>query len=290
MSDLKSILLPFYWPFVAIVAFGSIAQASDFHSARTVALGGAGHAGPMLTDALFLNPSFASFLPNTIVTGSVGSPDGRSPTYSVAILDGHGDFAFQAGLAYTRRADVNLVTVGAAKSFVKRMGFGLGGKWVIPTDPSQYFFADSTLSVSGFISDWLQVSAIVDNLVELPAARAQNFYREIVLGTKVNIMGIVMLYADPHWTPTLAATESAGAAWGVEAGVEFPVFKDFFLRGGLFKNANLPQLLTRGDGFGLGGGWLAPRIAIDYGFQRTWSQWRGGGQGFVHQASLSVFF
>lgn len=280
MSDIKSTALLVLGIFATSVSF-----ASDFHSARTVALGGAGHAGPMLTDALFLNPSFASFLPNTIVTGSVGSPDGRAPTYSVAIQDGHGDFAFQAGLAYTRRADVNLVTVGAAKSFIKRMGFGLGGKWGIPTDPSQAFFADSTLSVSGFVGDWLQLSGIVDNLIELPAARAQNFYREFVLGSKINLMGIVLIYADPHWTPSLAAKD----AWGIEAGLEFPILKDFFLRGGLFKNANLPQLLTRGDGFGFGGGWLAPRLAIDYGFQRTWSQWTGG-QGFVHQASLSVFF
>lgn len=281
MSDKKSLSL------VAALGFFSALSslAADFHSARTAALGGAGHAGPMLTDAIFLNPAYASFIPNTIFSGSMGSPDGRSPTYSVAIQDGHGDFAFQAGFAYTRRADVNLLSFGASKSFIKRMGFGLGGKWVVPTSPDQPQFADSTLSFSTFFSDWLQVSATIDNLIQLQAASTAGFYREIVIGSKVNLLGIALVYIDPHWTPALPAQY----AWGVEGGLELPILKDFFLRAGLFKNANLPQMLTRGDGFGLGAGWLAPRLAIDYGFQRALSDWKGG-SAFVHQVSMSVFF
>src|SRR4051812_17667173 len=38
-------------------------SASDFQSARTAALGGAGHAAPLLNDSIYLNPSFESFLP-----------------------------------------------------------------------------------------------------------------------------------------------------------------------------------------------------------------------------------
>ena len=38
--------------------------AADFQSPRTAALGGAGHAAPMLNDAIYLNPSFVSFMPS----------------------------------------------------------------------------------------------------------------------------------------------------------------------------------------------------------------------------------
>lgn len=269
---------------LVILGFSHWAQASDFHSARTGALGGAGHAGPLLTDAIFLNPSFVSFLPQMAVSGhfALQPLNSTSNGYNVSIQDGHADSLFQAGIAYTHRADANVFTFGAARSFVKRMGFGLGSKYVIPVDPSRPSFADINVSFTGLALDWLQVSLTGDNLIQTGSGRALGFLREITLGTKVNVMGIVLLYADPHWTPGLEGTD----ALGFEGGIEFPILKDFYLRGGYFVNSVIPFMASRGQGFGTGAGWMGPRLSIDYSFERPLLPVAG----LLHTFSLSVFF
>src|SRR5689334_537537 len=89
------------------------ANASDFHSPRTAALGGAGHAGPLLNDAIYLNPSYASLLPAYSISanyvafrGTETLPDDSHPysgnNFNLSVQDGHTE-AFQAGLGYTRR-------------------------------------------------------------------------------------------------------------------------------------------------------------------------------------------
>src|SRR5436305_13181621 len=87
----------------SISAFGS-----DFHSARTAALAGSGHAGPLLNDSVFLNPSYASFLPTYSLAlqylkfsgpSRPGESDYHGRNYSVSIQDGRNEL-FQAGVAY----------------------------------------------------------------------------------------------------------------------------------------------------------------------------------------------
>lgn len=263
--------------------FGT-ASASDFHSARTAALGGAGHAGPLLTDSIFLNPSFVSFLPQMAISGhfTMLPLQSTSNGFNVSIQDGHAESIFQAGVAYTHRADSNLFSIGASKSFVNRVGIGIGSKYVLPVDPARGNFADTTASATVLIRNWLQAALVLDNVIQTDAARALGYYRELTLGTKVNVLGIVLLYADPHWTPALATSE----AWGFEGGIEFPILKDFYLRGGYFHNAAIPFMASRGSGFGTGAGWLGPKISVDYGFERPLAPIAG----LLHTFSLSVFF
>ena len=87
-------------------------------------------------------------------------------------------------------------------------------------------------------------------------------YREFILGTKLNAMGIVLVYFDPHLTP------NAPDSFGHEAGLEFPLGSDFFLRLGSFRNANVPAANIRGTGYAMGVGWVAPASSFDFGFQR----------------------
>lgn len=288
MPDLKSMTYKISLACTVVaIGLGSPALwASDVHSARSSGLGGAGHAGPLLTDSLYLNPSYVSFLPNMAVSSAVGvapaNGAGFGSNFNISIQDGHSSSLFQAGFGYTHRTDTNLFTIGAAKSFVKRVGLGVGGKFVVPSDPSRQQFLDTMISSTGLLWDWLQVALVVDNVVESPAARAMGFYREFILGTKVNVMGIFLLYADPHWAPSLPGEE----ALGIETGIEFPIFKDFFLRGGYFRNSNVPFMASRGQGFGVGLGWLGPRLSVDYGFERVLTP----GSGLLHNVSLSVFF
>jgi len=109
----------------------------------------------------------------------------------------------------------------------------------------------------------LQVSFIADNLVQNSVAEQYNFYREFTIGTKYNALGIVSLYYDPHYAPSVGASR-----FGWEGGIEFPLFEDFSLRGGLYQNSKVPSLNNRGNGWGTGLGWMAPRISFDYAFSR----------------------
>ncbi len=268
----------------------SLLYASDFQSPRTAGLGGAGHAGPLLNDAIYLNPSFTSFNPYRGFSGnylsygsegvnSAGQSTTRGMNYNFSILDGSQDSLFQAGVGFTKRGDASMVHVGASKSVINRLGFGLGTKIILPAGTNNRLF-DGTLSVSGLATQWFQTTLMVDNLLEANAAHG--FYREFTLGTKFNILSIVSIYFDPHWVPTLPG----GQDWGYEMALEFTVLSDFYLRMGSFKNSMIPFEAARGNGYGLGLGWLGPKLSIDYGLTRAQSPFAL----LAHQIGMTIFF
>lgn len=252
-------------------------EASDFQSPRTVALGGAGRAGPLLNDAILLNPSFAAFLQERVsagVTYSTFAPTADAPSsqgvgqgrnYQVSLQDGRSPL-FEAGLAYTQFTDGSMIHVGASRSFLKRMGFGLGAKFQMDPDRSRVV-SEGSFSFTGIVTPEVQAALVVDNLFQSGSAKREGLYREIALGTKFNIMQMLLLYLDPHYTPDLP--ESLGRRFGYELGAEFVVFKDVFLRTGVFRDARAQAIRTYGSGWGLGGGWLGPKISFDLGFARV---------------------
>ncbi|MBC7693423.1 MAG: hypothetical protein H7222_16785 [Methylotenera sp.] len=256
--------------FLVSSAFTASAFSSDVHSARTAALGGAGHAGPLLNDAIFLNPSFGSFLPTyslglNYLNYSGPAVQGQDPhgrNYTVSILDGRSDL-FQAGAAYTQREDGTFIHVGASKTLIKRIGVSIGGK-IFYNNPAIANGQDLDASVTGILSETMQTSITFDNILETKASRERHLTREIVVGTKYNLKSILLFYVDPHYAPTATTGK-----FGHEIGAELVVMNDFFLRIGNFRNANIPHLAARGRGYGLGFGWVGPRLSLDYGVQRV---------------------
>lgn len=259
--------------FLYSVMMGSPVAASDYFSPRSAGLGGAGHASPLLNDAIFMNPSFASFLPAYSIgasythfegTPSLQTPEYRGRNYSISVQDGRTEL-FQAGVAYTVREDGSHINVGASKSFIERLGFGLGGKFFFP-HAGRPSVQDLLFSTTWAISDFIQAALIVDNIVQSNAGVQRSLYRQIILGTKVNLKGIVLGYLDPHLTPDLPG----GNTLGYNAGLEFVVMSDLFLRIGTFRNSSIPfQGSARGNGYGVGLGWIAPRISLDFGISRV---------------------
>lgn len=240
------------------------AQASDFHSPRTDALGGAGHAGPLLSDAIFLNPAYGTFIKTHSFSMNYQLNNQSGHILNASVLDGTEASLFQAGLAFTRRQDTNIINVGASKSIFTKMGVGIGGKFIFPNDNSGQKLTDATFSMVGFLGSWLQAALIVDNLFQ--SAGDRGFLREITVGTKINVDKIILVYIDPHWTPDLNTGQSP---WGIEAGLEFPFFTDVFLRMGLFTSSMVPYQAQRGEGYGVGFGWLGPKLSLDYAFSRV---------------------
>lgn len=259
----------FYTAAVAVLCAlsASAAFASDFWSSRTASLGGAGHAGPLLNDAIYLNPSYVSLLPTYGLSGNYfnysGDPGPAGHGFNFSIQDGRSEL-FQAGVGYTNRPDASILNVGASKSFIQRTGVGLGAKFIFPKGSSK-MLSDTTFSFTGVPSDFIQLSFIVDNLIESADEKALGFYREFILGTKVNVNKILLIYIDPHLVPD----DPAISEFGYEAGVEWPIFQDFFLRVGTYRAANVAFANIRGHGYSFGLGWIAPRLSLDYGFVRN---------------------
>lgn len=264
-----------------------IAQASDFQSPRTMALGGAGHAGPLLNDPIYLNPSFMSFnqtygIGFSYLKYSESAFRGRN--FNVSLQDGKTEL-FQAGVGYTAREEGGLVTVAGSRRIDARMAVGAGGKMFLGKDHRSA--KDGFVAFAGVPLDWLQLSFMADNLSENADGKSRGFYREFVLGSKANLMNIVLVYVDPHLAPTAPGKNS----FGHEIGLEFTMMKDLFLRVGQFRNSNVGyQNGRRGGGIGMGLGWVAPRISLDYGYSRI-NDTRGGLQKTsVHNFGATAFF
>lgn len=281
---------------------------SDFHSPRTAALGGAGRAGPLLGDAIYLNPSYQPFIKTHSLSVNYLNFQGLNQeqtagrryygnNLNLSVLDGTQETLFQAGLGYTRRNDANLVHLAVAKSFFTQFGIGLGMKFVFPNplyqgalgsagpNPQTSNFNDLNLSTTFFANSWLQAALLLDNLLE--NGRDFGFYRELSLGTRFYWFSIVAFLVDVHLTPNLPSAQAAQESpWGIEAGVEFTFMKDFFLRGGLFNNSSTPYQARLGNGYGVGVGWLGPKLSFDY----SYSSVVGPISSFVHNCGVTLFF
>ncbi len=242
--------------------------ATDYQSPRTAGLGGAGHAGPILTDAIYMNPAMMPFLNSYTVSFShteFSGPDGAEPKgrdQNLSVQDGTNS-SFQAGLGYTRKSYGNMVHVGAATRIFEKYGVGVGGKFLFGS-PVRESTKDVTISAMGQVTDSIQSALIIDNAINSDSVRQWNQGREIILATKINLQKILLIYFDPHYVP-----QKADPHFGYELGMELPLMSDLFIRGGVNHDAYQPQVGVYGNGFGFGFGWAFPRMSVDGAMNRT---------------------
>lgn len=242
--------------------------ASDYHSPRTAALGGAGHAGPLLTDAIYLNPALGSFSKGYSVSASLNTYSGRNDgeprgrVVHASAQDGINPM-FQAGAGYTRRADAAFVHVGASKEIVQKFGLGVGSKYGFK-NTALGTVNEMTVGAAAIPLDWLQAALTIDNILEGQKSRSWNLYREVVLGTKINIQNILMLYLDPHWAPN-----KPGSSFGYELGAELTVMADLFFRLGTSRDSKQAHINRYGRSYSWGFGWIFPRLSLDFAMSRT---------------------
>jgi hypothetical protein len=261
----------------------SKAGAVEFQSPRTQGLGGAGRGGPWLTDSIYLNPSFGSYVPLYALTGAYTSYEGGR-NYNVSVQDSRSEL-LQAGAGFTKREHNSVVSLGASRAFGRTFGVGLGSKMLIDT-PGNKMTSDFILSSSYIALPWAYASVVVDNLMQGSEQKARNLYRTAYLGLKLIPAKKVEIFVDPFVSPDYPGTKKAG----YHAGVELGVMNDFFLRLGKFQDAEIPQLNQRGSGFSYGMGWFGPKISLDYAMQRTLSTHSGGGINTAQSGSVSIFF
>lgn len=273
----------------------TFAHSVEHHSPRTAGLGGAGHAAPLLNDATYLNPSYIAFLKTYSVAANYLSYDGQSEggstgiygrNYNLSLQDGRNQ-SFQAGAGYTVRDGSKVLTVGLGKAFspTKPFSVGIGFSRIFDLPGKRnvnLFSISSTVAASRFI----QFSFNVDNMLENESTRQEGRFREFILGSKINIKNRFFIYADPHYTPSLAGA----GKWGYQIGGELLTVSDIYIRYGLFENAFTPFILAYSKGYSYGAGWVAPKISFDYAFSKVSSRLDGGAPASSHTFSATVFF
>lgn len=242
--------------------------ATDYQSPRTAGLGGAGHAGPILTDAIYMNPAMMPFLSTYSVSvshNSYSGPDSTEPKgklQNASIQDGTSPL-FQAGVGYTRKTYGNMVNVGASTRVLEKYGIGVGGKFLFGSNTRETA-QDLTLGLFGSLSDWVQTGIVLDNAISSPNSRQWNEGREFIVAAKFNFQKILLVYFDPHYAPS-----KTGSHTGYEAGMEIPLMSDLFIRGGINRDSFQPHLGAYGKGYGFGFGWSFPRMSLDGSMSRT---------------------
>ena len=245
------------------------ALGNDFRSARSAALGGAGHANPLLNDAVFQNPSFASLLPVYSWAADFRAlGEGRGRAYTISVMDGRSEL-FQAAAAYTVRDELTAFHLGASKKLHPKAAIGIGGKMFFAKDKS-LLENSKNLNLSATVAplDWLQLSLTADNLLTPSRTSQLGLEREVVLGTKFKASEKLLFYIDPRARLGEGLKTAANPVLGYEAGSEIALFKDFFFRLGKFKNISHPDVRSKADGFGYGFGWVAPRMSFDFAIER----------------------
>lgn len=252
--------------FCMLVSLNAIA--TDYQSPRTAGLGGAGHAGPILTDAIYMNPAMMPFLQSytmSISHNGYNGPDDSEPKgklQNASIQDGTNTL-FQAGVGYTRKTYGNMVNIGTSTRIFDKYGVGVGGKFLFGS-ASRESAQDVTVAALGSVTEWLQTGLILDNALSSDKSRQWNEGRELILAVKLNFQKMLLLYVDPHYVPS-----KTGSHLGIEAGFEIPLMQDLFIRGGINRDSFQPHLGAYGRGYGFGFGWSFPRISLDGSMSRT---------------------
>jgi hypothetical protein len=259
-----------------------VTGAVEYQSPRTLGLGGAGRAAPLLNDAIYLNPSHASFTPiYSLYAGYVRFENGRN--YNVSVLDSRTEL-FQAGLGYTVRERDAVINLGASKQVIERLGVGLGSKMILGRNGERPL-SELNFSTSFIALPWMYTSLIVDNLLEDQTRISKGLYRTAYLAFKFIPTKKVEFFVDPLYSPSY----SLGKKAGYSAGMELGMLEDLYFRVGKFQDGEIAHLGTRGSGYGFGLGWIAPKLNVEYAMSRAQTTHTAGGD-VAHSGALTVFY
>jgi hypothetical protein len=231
-----------------------------------------GRGGALLTDTITLNPSLLGFQPAAALSGTYDwinnndTPSGMgNHILNASVIDGKNEYV-NAGVAYTRRADVDLIHVALAKRVLPWLSLGASGKRfatrsnTVTASGQQVTGIDGGLSLSvalppEVIAIPIQVGLTADNLRNQVTAEPYLGGRELGGGFKVTLSKTLMVYGDL----VEKFSNSKGAIPTYSAGAELALMGDFYVRGGL--------LGFRERGWATGIGWIGPKLGIGYGYQ-----------------------
>ena len=181
-----------------------------------------------------------------------------------SLIDGKNQYV-NAGVAFTRRPDTDFIHVGLAKrvheyvsigAVVKRFSTGTSN----PQATTQTSGIDGGLSASlalptDMLGFDLQVGLTTENLMHTAGNEPYLGPRQLGGGIKAAFNKIFAVYGDAVDNQS----NFTGSWTNFSGGAEINLGSDFYVRGGL--------LGFNEKGWSFGGGWMGPKIAINYGFQ-----------------------
>jgi hypothetical protein len=275
------------WFFALLFSNLAHAWAPDFQSARTLSLGQGGRAGALLTDTITLNPSMLGFQPAIAMSGSLfWHKQGSSfRGYNGGIIDGKNEY-FSAGFSYTRGRQYNFFHLATAKKVLPWLSVGAHGKRYSSRSNTEMQSAKGVTGYDGGVSatlafpkDYLPLPLTIaltsDNLLNKDGREESVGPRQIAVGGKTNIHDILLIYLDYlQYMPKDTASYPKGTL-----GLELALSTDIFLRGSLF------GFKERGWSGGIG--WVGPKIALNYGYQRQTQPVEN--RGFSHGISMDIY-
>ena len=272
------------------VSYSAWIHASEFQSPRVAALGGAGRASPLSTDAIYLNPSYIPQIPLHVISLNYLNYKGISGDYyapkgyilNAAFQDGTRGSYFQAGLGYTRLTNGSMFHLGVAAEINANWSVGVSAKLLQPRFQFMNQVVNGSLSMTWVLSKMVRAAVIADNLFK--SGLDQGLLREVTLAMKFGFGPDLSLFIDPHWYPDLG---SYPETFGGEFGIEYFVTDIICLRAGGFKNSKPNFQSQRRDGAAVGIGFVLPRTAIDYSYSRVLGSQKLGD---AHNVALSLYF
>ncbi|RLA65053.1 MAG: hypothetical protein DRQ88_02655 [Epsilonproteobacteria bacterium] len=254
--------------FLLIFSFSSMA--TEFETARLFSTAGAGVGSILMDEATVLNPAPLAFfnLTSVFLQKSFGeySADGNdSPlngreAENVAAIISDAKGPFKGSLSYFKQSDGDIVrkriSIATAFPFGKKSSIGITARRTTDEifdfeDTYYQFVVGAFHSINQYFSAGL---VIVDPISTRPK------------DTKA-ILGLQLVYGD-----FISAMVDFGANWVkplnetflYRGAVQFMIFKDLYVRGGLYKDKGLNE-----KGTGVGIGWVSPKLALEIGMKNS---------------------
>ncbi len=243
-------------------------MALDFQSARTLSLAGGGRGGALLEDTTTLNPSMLGFYPISSISGTLDwiKPGNGTRMFHVGVIDGRNEYV-AAGISFTRNQEVDVFHLALAKQALPWLSFGVHAKRFTTRQEQlpplvksitgyDYGVSASVATPKDMLAWPVQVGITADNLIHTAGYEQYVGPKQYAIGAKTNIKDILLLYADF----VEGVFSGKGALPAYSGGAEISLGNDFYIRGGGFG--------FRDKGWGAGGGWVGPKVGLNYGYQK----------------------
>ena len=257
---------------LAIVLFmgqSAHAQIRDYQTTRLLSTSGAGVASVLSTESAILNPSSAAFFEENTASAQFYSPklskesSDRTSDFKEAqnqgyfITDNNGPV--KGGLTYINQKENNLkrerMGMHAASMMGKNSSMGLSYQYVQDTfspgtRPRREF---SHVVNAGFT--YILSNDLILGLVARDLTRTLNDEEKAIVGAQYALTEKINLIADYGFLYSKAYNKRF--SWAVAT--QLTVFKDLYLRGGLFEDQ-----MQYFKGYSWGLSWVGPRMGLEF--------------------------
>jgi len=268
-----------------------IAKATNFETARLFSTAGAGVGSILMDEATILNPAPLAFfnLTSVFVQKSVGeyqdtptsSPLGGREAENMAAIVSDAKGPLKGSLSYFKQTDGHVIrkriSIASAFPFGKKSAVGITARRttdkINDVEDTYYQFVVGAIHA---VSQYFQAGLVVID----------------PLGTRPDemkaILGLQLVYGD-----FISAMVDFGANWErpldetflYRGAVQFMVFEDLYLRGGLYKDKGINE-----KGNGVGVGWVSPKLALEAAMKNSELTLIGGQVEKKRETSFSVSY